>query len=40
MAEELEWKTRLDRINKKLKALTPAWSIIKYRDGLDTAKVL
>jgi len=28
MAEELEWKTRRDRINTKLKALTPAWSIV------------
>ena len=40
MAEELEWKTRRDRINTKLKALTPAWSIIKYRDGLETSKLL
>ena len=40
MAEKLEWKTRRDRINTKLKALTPAWSIIKYRDGLDASKLL
>jgi len=39
MGEELEWKTRRDRINTKLKALTPTWSIIKYRDGLDTSKL-
>jgi len=39
MAEELEWKTGRDRINTKLKALTPAWSIIKYRDGLDASKL-
>jgi type I restriction enzyme R subunit len=35
MPDELEWKTRRDRINKKLKALNPAWTIIKYKDGLD-----
>lgn len=37
MTEELEWQTRRDRINKKLKALSPVWNIIKYSDGLDTA---
>lgn len=36
MAEELEWKTRRDRINTKLTALNPAWEIIKYAEGLDT----
>ncbi len=35
--EELEWQTRRDRINKKLKALNPSWSIIKYHDKLDTS---
>jgi type I restriction enzyme R subunit len=35
MAEELEWKTRKERIDKKLKSLNPPWSIIKYHDGLD-----
>ena len=37
MVEELEWQTRRDRINKKLKTLTPAWKIIKHRDGLNTS---
>lgn len=37
MTEELEWKTRRDRINAKLKALSPAWTIIKYQAGLDTS---
>jgi len=37
MTEELEWQTRRDRINKKLKDLRPAWNIIKYSEGLDTA---
>ena len=31
MIDELEWKTRRDRINTKLKALKPAWKIIKYK---------
>jgi type I restriction enzyme, R subunit len=37
MVEELEWQTRRDRINKRLKALNPPWDIIKYRQGLDTS---
>jgi type I restriction enzyme, R subunit len=37
MLDELEWKTRRDRINTKLKALNPAWNIVKYRPGLDTS---
>ena len=37
MTEELEWQTRRDRINKKLKSLNPAWTIIKHRDNLDTS---
>ena len=39
MVNELEWKTRRDRINKKLKALKPAWEIVKYSDKLDSAKL-
>ncbi len=35
MAEELEWKTRRDRINKKLAFTNPPWKIIKYTEGLD-----
>ena len=37
MIDELEWKTRRDRINTKLKALNPAWNIIKYRPDLKTS---
>jgi type I restriction enzyme, R subunit len=33
---ENEWKTRKERIDKKLKALSPAWKIIKYFNELDT----
>jgi len=36
MVEELEWKTRRDRINKKLKALNPAWKIVKFTEKLNT----
>ncbi|MEA2039953.1 MAG: N-6 DNA methylase [Thermodesulfobacteriota bacterium] len=37
MHDELEWQTRRDRINKKLRALRPAWNIIKFREGLDAS---
>ena len=37
MTDELEWQTRRDRINKKLRALKPAWNIIKFREGLDVS---
>ncbi len=37
MIEELEWKTRKDRVDKRLKSLNPSWSIIKYQSGLDTS---
>lgn len=36
MAEELEWQTRRDRINKRLKALNPAWKVVKYSEKLNT----
>jgi type I restriction enzyme R subunit len=39
MVDELEWQTRRDRINKKLKALNPPWAIIKSRQGLDTSRL-
>jgi type I restriction enzyme R subunit len=39
MTEELEWKTRKDRIDRKLKSLNPPWSIIKHHDGLDTSSL-
>lgn len=36
MINEPEWKTRKERIDKKLKALNPPWSIIKYSDQIKT----
>ena len=39
MPEELEWKTRKERVDRKLKSLHPAWSIVKYRTGIDTASL-
>lgn len=32
---EAEWKTRKERIDKKLKALKPSWQIIKFKEGMD-----
>ena len=40
MLDELEWKTRKERIDKKLKALKPGWNIIKYEEGTDTSTLL
>ncbi|MEK6590002.1 MAG: DEAD/DEAH box helicase family protein, partial [Nitrospinota bacterium] len=37
MTEELEWQTRRERINKRLTALNPAWTIIRYKENLDTS---
>src|SRR3990172_3603723 len=37
MTDELEWKTRKERIDKKLAALKPSWEIIKYKEELDAA---
>jgi type I restriction enzyme R subunit len=37
MPEELEWKTRKERIDKRLKELNPPWTIIKYDPGMDTS---
>src|SRR3990172_3442625 len=37
MLDELEWKTRKERIDKKLTALKPAWEIVKYKEGMDTS---
>jgi type I restriction enzyme R subunit len=39
MNEELEWKTRKERVDKKLKALDPSWKIIKHHTGLDTTSL-
>ena len=33
--DELEWQTRRDRINTKLKALPEPWKIVRYSPGLD-----
>ena len=32
---EAEWKTRKERIDKRLRSLTPPWQIIKWRDDLQ-----
>lgn len=37
MTEELEWQTRRERINKRLTALNPAWTIIRYKENLHTS---
>lgn len=36
---EPEWKTRKERIDKRLAALPQPWTIIKYKEGLDTASL-
>lgn len=35
-ADELEWQTRRDRINKKLEALNPSWEIVRYSEKVNT----
>lgn len=37
--DELEWQTRRERINKKLKSVNPPWSIIRYKNDLDTSSL-
>jgi len=39
MSEELEWKTRKERVDKRLRSLTPSWSLIKHRPNLNTASL-
>jgi type I restriction enzyme R subunit len=39
MPAELEWKTRKDRVDRKLTFLYPAWSIVKYRLDLNIASL-
>jgi hypothetical protein len=39
MAEELEWKTRKDRVDRKLTSLDPPWSIVSYTPDLETASL-
>jgi len=40
MTEELEWKTRKERVDKKLKSFDPPWAIIKHRPDLDVSKLV
>ena len=40
MPEELEWKTRKERIDKKLMSLSIPWNIVKYNIQLDTSVLL
>lgn len=37
MPTEAEWKTRSERINKKLEGLNSGWKIIPYSDNLDNS---
>jgi hypothetical protein len=39
MPEELEWKTRKERFDRKLKSLHPAWSLVTYRPGFAIASL-
>lgn len=36
---ENEWKTRKTRIDAQLKALNPKWSMIPYKEGMDTSRL-
>ena len=36
---ESEWVTRKKRIDNKLKAMNPAWEIIRYKDGLELSRL-
>lgn len=40
MTEELEWQTRRDRINKKLRALNRPWTIVKYKENLNISSLM
>lgn len=37
--QELEWKTRKERIDRKLQNLSQPWKIIRYKEGLDISKL-
>lgn len=39
MIMEAEWKTRKNRIDKKLRDMNPPWEIVKYREGMDLSKL-
>lgn len=34
---ELEWQTRKERIDKRLRACTPAWEVTPWIQGMDTS---
>jgi type I restriction enzyme, R subunit len=34
---EVEWQTRKQRIDARLRAMQPPWSIVRYREGIDLA---
>jgi len=36
---ESEWLTRKSRIDSKLSSLSPAWKIIRYKDGMDLSRL-
>jgi type I restriction enzyme R subunit len=35
MLDEKEWQTRKERIDTKLKSLSPSWQIISYKADMD-----
>src|SRR5436190_8164318 len=37
--DEAEWKTRRDRIDKRLCACNPPWQLIPWKEGLDTSRL-
>lgn len=39
MLDEREWQTRRQRIDTKLRALNPAWKIVRFQDSLDTSQL-
>src|SRR5436190_6228327 len=36
---EAEWQTRKQRIDARLRAMQPPWSIVRYREGLDLSSL-
>ena len=39
MSEELEWRTRRERINTRLKSLPQPWEIVKFTEHLDPSSL-
>ena len=37
--EESEWQTRKARIDQRLRALSPAWQMVRYHPGLDLSRL-